>query len=34
MKRIIDSTINPKFKQNKYFEGVNRSLDSIIKKWH
>ncbi len=31
--KIIDRTIIPHFKQDKYYNGVNSGLDSIIAKW-
>jgi uncharacterized protein len=33
-KIIIDGTIIPEFKKGKYFEGIDKAIDSIIKKWH
>lgn len=33
-KTIIDKTILPKFRDNLYFEGVNKGLDSIFVKWN
>jgi uncharacterized protein len=33
-KIIIDSTIVPEFKKGQYFYGIDKALDSIIRKWH
>lgn len=33
-KNIIDYTMIPFFKKEKYFEGVDRALDSIFSKWN
>lgn len=32
-KVIIDSIMIPKFKENKYYDGVNRAIDSLFMLW-
>lgn len=33
-KNIIDYTMLPSFKKGNYYEGIDKAIDSIFKKWH